>query len=76
MKDFLTTLHNVQVTVLAANVLRYVDDQTERLTEERKKQLKMLKEIEKSLTGFGVKVVKENQKISCRPRCSAINSYC
>ena len=62
MKDILTSLHNVHLTVLAANVSRYADDRTERLAEEMKKQVKLLKEIETSLTGFGVKVAKENPK--------------
>ena len=70
MKDFLMSLHNVRVIVLTANVPRFADDQTERLAEEMKKQVKLLKEIEKSLTGFGVKVAKGNQKISCS--CSAL----
>ena len=63
MKDFLTSLHNVHLTISAANVSRYnADDQAERLAEEKKTQVKLLKEIEESLTGFGVKIAKENPK--------------
>ena len=62
MKDFLMSLHNVHLTVLAATVPRFADDRTERLAEEMKKQVKLLKEIETSLTGFGMKVAKENPK--------------
>ena len=61
-KDFLMSLHNAHLTVLAANVSRYADDWTERLAEEMKKQVKLLKEIETSLMGFWVKVAKENPK--------------
>ena len=62
MKDFLTSLYNVRVTVLGANVSRFADDRTEKLAEEVKKQSKMLKEIEENLKGFGVKVAEENMK--------------
>ena len=61
MKDFLTSLYNVGVTVLGANVSRFAKDWMEKLTE-MKKQSKVLKEIKENLKGFGGKVAEENMK--------------
>ena len=77
MKDILTSLYNVRVIVVGANVSRFVDNQTERLAEEGKKQSKMLKEIEAELKGFGAKVAEENlknKKLQCTFRSTVTPS--
>ena len=70
MKDILTSLYNVRVIVVGANVSRFADNQTERLAEEMKKQSKMMKEIEAELKGFGVKVAEENLKKKNKLQCT------
>ena len=74
MKDFLTSLYNVGVTVLGANVSRFAKHWMEKLTEEMKKQSKVLKEIKENLKGFGVKVAEESMKknkLQCTFRSTA-----
>ena len=70
MKDILTSLYNVRVIVVGANVSRFADNQTERLAEEMKKQSKMMKEIEAELKGFGAKVAEENLKKKNKLQCT------
>ena len=69
MEDSLTSLYHVRVTVLGANVSRFANYRTEKLADEMKKQLqsKVLRETDKNLKEFGVKVAEENvtEELQC-----------
>lgn len=68
MRDILSKLHNVRVTVETARIPRTSTDREKTLSLEKEKLMKLMEEIQSGLAGVGVKVAKENargNKLQC-----------